>query len=211
MDSTAQRASAPRPLGTIIRDRHPVPAGRARGHDVEGADSERDQIARQGLRPREEHLLGPAALVGLGEDRRVRHGDEIFRNVQRELPRNLECRLVEARERPPREDRLELAEDVPVVSLPLPEEALGVLEVDAAPVGERSRTYSPGGEISLKVKRTKSSPPPRPPRRESPRVLRSRPRTADVSTRSSSFPFSHSVSDSPFKEIRSASFPLNVS
>ena len=72
-----------------------------------------------------------------------------LRDVERELPRDvLNDGLVEARERAPRVDRLELAEDVPVVSLLLPEEALGVLEVDAAP-SRRALTSSRPGERFL--------------------------------------------------------------
>ena len=138
------------PLRDDDPDRHLVPAGRARGHDVERADRERDQVARQRLGPREDHLLHPAGLVRLGLDRRVGDGDETLRHVQRELPRDLEARLVEARERPPREDRLELAEHVPVVSFPLSEEALRVLEVEAAFVGKRHGIFA-RRKISLKV------------------------------------------------------------
>jgi hypothetical protein len=56
--------------------------------------------------------------------RRVRDHELGRGRVDGEAPRRLPCRLVEARQRAARADRLELREHVPVASLALAEEAL---------------------------------------------------------------------------------------
>ena len=156
IEDRSRGLDGPARLGAAaLRNDHPdrdlVPAGRARGHDVERSDCR----ARSGSSEAASSARTPPSSCR--RLRRVSEGPACSRrrvaprDVQRELPRDLESRLVEAGERPSRRDRLELAEDVPVVSLPLPEEAVGVLEVDAASIGERHGIFS-RRKISLKVK-----------------------------------------------------------
>ncbi len=81
------------------------------GNDLERPDRERDQVARQRKRRRE--VNAERAAVGLPIDLvRVRDRLRVRRDDQRRVERDLEARLVEARERAARRDRLELREGV---------------------------------------------------------------------------------------------------
>ena len=74
---------------------------------LERPDHERDEVARQRLARRELDALHAVRLVGLAHDLRVAAGNVLFLDVKRQLPRHLVVRLVEARERAARIDRLE--------------------------------------------------------------------------------------------------------
>ena len=93
---------------------HPVAARDAAVDELERADAEGDQVAGQRLSLAEDDALR-RALDGLALDRRVGDGGVCGGDVERELPRHLEARLVEARERGARVEGLELREQVAVV------------------------------------------------------------------------------------------------
>jgi hypothetical protein len=108
-------------------------ARRPRVHHVEGAHGHRHQIARHGPGLGEHQR----ALTGFGllrDGRRVRQGHEAVGHVQRDLPRDLEARLVEAREPAPGRDGLELGEEVPLPLFLLGEDAFDLGAVDLAAV-----------------------------------------------------------------------------
>src|SRR5262249_25116756 len=128
-------------------DRRLPSARRSCIHHFERADRERDEIARERTRRREDdrRLLFAGRL---GHRRRIRGGDEAARHVERELPGRLEDRLVEAWERAPRVERLELREEIRVRPLPLAEDAARALLFDAAGVVQ-CEPEETGREISL--------------------------------------------------------------
>src|SRR5205807_1140681 len=108
-------------------------------------DAERDEIARQRLGRCELDTLLAVAERRFFYDRRVAHRDERRRYVERELPRHLEIRLVDAWKHPARVGRLELRVHVGRAPGGLVERARGVVVRDLAGVFE---LYVPvaGGE-----------------------------------------------------------------
>ena len=76
----------------------------------ERADRERDEVGRQRRRGRELHALGRRAGALRPDDRHVADRDRRSGHGERDVERDLEVGLVEARERAARVDRLELGE-----------------------------------------------------------------------------------------------------
>src|SRR5262249_7889776 len=85
--------------------------------DLEWPDREGNEVARERLRRRERDSLPSVRRRALARLRRVGERQLVLRNLERELPRRLEARLVETRKRAPRIRRLELRVDVPVATL----------------------------------------------------------------------------------------------
>ena len=105
---------------------------------LEGADAERQEVARQRLRLGETHQRRLAMGLG-GELRRIEVGGVALGDPQRDAPRNLVRGLVERGQDPPHPERLALGEHVPLAVLLLPEGALVVRARDAALPADRHR------------------------------------------------------------------------
>ena len=71
-------------------------------------DGKRDQIRRQRVCRREPDDLLRRIDIGFGNDRRIRNGDQVAGHAQRQFPRHLESRLVEAGKCLPRGHGLEV-------------------------------------------------------------------------------------------------------
>ena len=114
------------------------PAAERSGADhIPRPDGECDEVRRQRLGLRETNDLVRLVDRSLGYNRRVRHRDHRTRDAQRELPRYLEARLVEARERLPRGHRLEMRHRVPRIAVLQREDAATRVAILWRPVGER--------------------------------------------------------------------------
>jgi len=112
--------------------------GIRRGDDVERADHERNEVARERLGLFEGDGLRACAVVLLGGHGGVRRRDIVLRHVEDELPGHLVARLVEARERAPRVGRLEEGVEVRApIRLALHVDAAAALGVDAPSVAHR--------------------------------------------------------------------------
>ena len=143
IDDPGRRLGRVRRVGGAVSERDDADRRAALGlagvDDLERPDAERDQVRRQrpGLRKLDALLV--ALERGLAGDRRVRHRDQRPGHVERQLPRHLVVRLVEARECAARKDRLELGVDVGRVPHGLLERAAGVERVERAGVVDRER------------------------------------------------------------------------
>jgi hypothetical protein len=104
------------PLGRDDPQRHARDRVRARRHDVEVADGERDQVGRQRRRRLELEAQPPVGVGGAPRLGPVGQRHHPGRHAQRRRERRLEARLVEADEGLARLQRLELRVGVCVVA-----------------------------------------------------------------------------------------------
>jgi hypothetical protein len=106
---------------------------------IKRADHERDEVARQRLRLGRHHSLHATGFFALDEYGRVGERYVFATNVERELPRDLEARLIEAGERSSRIEGLEERVRVPVVALVVGVDAAAALAVDTGAVVDLQR------------------------------------------------------------------------
>ena len=141
MLAAAYCASAARPFGTTMEIGVPFVAGAAGVDDVELPDRERNEIGRQRRRALESDLAPSGVARALRLDRHVRERAHVRGHRQRELPRRLAIRLVEARQHAARIHRLELRDRIPVAVFFLAKETDRALPVHRS--GEAQRQASP--------------------------------------------------------------------
>ena len=125
-------------------DRRSFPTRLAGVHALERPHGQGHEIAGQRAGFGEADRLHPPRLLPLRGDRRVGERHLVLRDVERELPGDLEPRLIEAGEGAPGIERLELRVDVPVRADLAPEQPRPLLLGHLPPVGDvqpdRART-----------------------------------------------------------------------
>jgi hypothetical protein len=131
-----------------VCERGPLPPWREKTHRrwpaperpgalrVPMADGERNEIRRQRIGGREADELSTVRDILLRHDGRVRDGRHVARDAERDPPRRLEVRLVEAGKRFPRRYRLELRHRIPRAAVLEREDPSARLAVLRGAVGE---------------------------------------------------------------------------